>query len=346
MTPGSQTVSDIQNCLIIAEVAQAHDGSLGTAHAFIDAAARSGVDAIKFQTHIAAEESTRGEPWRVKFSRQDVTRYDYWRRMEFSEEQWCGLKAHATEKGLLFLSSPFSIAAVELLTRVGVAGWKIASGEVSNGPLFDRMAETGLPILLSTGMSDLNEIDAAVSQVQRRGLDLLLFQCTSKYPTPPDELGLNLIPEFARRYGCKVGLSDHSGTIYAGLGAVTLGARALEVHLTLSRDMFGPDVPVSLTPAELADLVRGVRFLERALAHPIDKNVMARSLDGMRQLFTKSVVVKASMDAGAVLTEADLSLKKPGTGFPPERLPSLIGRRLARAVEADHLLSESDLSTE
>src|SRR5918992_3358857 len=125
-------------CMIIAEVAQAHDGSLGMAHAFIDAIATTGADAVKFQTHIASAESTPTEPWRIQFSRQDTSRYDYWKRMEFTEAQWSGLKQHADERGLIFLSSPFSIEAVELLERVGVAAWKVASGEVSNRPLFEH----------------------------------------------------------------------------------------------------------------------------------------------------------------------------------------------------------------
>ena len=133
------------HALIIAEVAQAHDGSLGAAHAYIDAAARAGADAVKFQTHIAAAESSPAEPWRVKFSLQDATRYDYWRRMEFTEEQWAGLRMHADERGLQFLSSPFSVEAAQLLRRVGVSAWKIASGEVNNVPLFDFMLSTGLP---------------------------------------------------------------------------------------------------------------------------------------------------------------------------------------------------------
>src|SRR5688572_15214815 len=133
-------------CIVIGEVAQTHDGSLGMAHAFIDAIATAGADAVKFQTHIAAAESTSAEPWRVKFSGQDESRYAYWRRMEFVEEQWHGLRRHAAQRGLLFLSSPFSVEAVELLTRVGVAAWKVPSGEVGNPVLFDRMAATRLPV--------------------------------------------------------------------------------------------------------------------------------------------------------------------------------------------------------
>src|SRR4030095_1630017 len=150
-------------CLIIGEVAQAHDGSLGMAHAYIDAVANAGADAVKFQTHIAAAESTPGEPWRVKFSRQDTTRYDYWKRMEFSEEQWRGLADHANGRGLLFLSSGFSPEAVDLLERVGVPAWKVGSGEVSNPPLLAKMARTGKPVILSSGLSDWDELDAAVN---------------------------------------------------------------------------------------------------------------------------------------------------------------------------------------
>src|SRR5690242_6602660 len=169
-------------CLVIGEVALSHDGSLGLAHAFIDAIANSGADAVKFQTHIAAAESTLGEPWRVKFSKQDERRLDYWKRMEFTEEQWHGLKKHADERGLFFLSSPFSFEAVELLARVGVAAWKVASGEINNRPLFERMAATRWPFLISTGMSPIDEIDTAVHLVKEHQLPLAILQCTSVYP--------------------------------------------------------------------------------------------------------------------------------------------------------------------
>jgi N-acetylneuraminate synthase len=155
-------------CLVIGEVALTHDGSLGLAHAFIDAIANAGADAVKFQTHIAAAESTPSEPFRVKFS-DDPSRYAYWKRMEFTEQQWHGLAAHCRHHGLLFISSPFSIEAVDLLERVGQPIWKIASGEVSNASLLDRVCDTGAPVLLSTGMSPIEETDAAVARVRARG---------------------------------------------------------------------------------------------------------------------------------------------------------------------------------
>lgn len=332
-----------ERALLIAEVAQSHDGSLGQAHAFIDAIADAGADAVKFQTHIAEAESTPAEPWRVKFSKQDATRYEYWKRMEFTEEQWRGLKQHADERGLLFLSSPFSIEAVELLARVGTAAWKIASGEVSNTPMFERMAATGLPFLLSTGMSPLAEIDGAVARIRTRQLPLVVLQCTSMYPTPPEKLGLNLIPFFRERYQCPSGLSDHSGKIYAGLAAAALGAAVIEVHFTLSREMFGPDVPVSLTPAELRQLVDGVRFVEQAMAHPVDKDAMAREMEPMRQLFNKSIVARMDLEAGILLQPEHLAAKKPGTGIPAARLHELYGRRLKRSLQRDEFLNEQDL---
>jgi N-acetylneuraminate synthase len=330
------------NCLVIAEVAQAHDGSLGAAHAYIDAAARAGAGAVKFQTHIAAAESSLAEPWRVKFSMQDATRYDYWRRMEFTEEQWAGLRIHAEERGMLFLSSPFSVEAAELLRRVGVRAWKIASGEVNNAPLFDFIADTGLPVLLSTGMSSIAEIDRAVEQVRARRLPLTVLQCTTAYPCPEEKIGLNLLPFFRERYRCEVGLSDHSGKIYPGLAAVTLGARVLEVHVTFSRECFGPDVPASLTIAELTQLVEGVRFIEKTLRNPVDKDEAAAGMEPLRGIFTKSVAARSDLRAGAVLSMENLTLKKPGTGIPAERLRDLVGRTLRRPVQAGDFLSEAD----
>jgi N,N'-diacetyllegionaminate synthase len=341
--PTVRSVDSDQGCCIMAEVAQAHDGSLGMAHAYIDAAANAGADAIKFQTHIAAAESTPGEPWRVKFSPQDVTRYDYWKRMEFTEEQWHGLKMHADERGLKFLSSPFSVEAVELLMRVGVAAWKVASGEVSNTPMFERMVASGLPILLSTGMSPLSEIDANVQRVQAHGLPLTVLQCTSAYPCPPEKVGLNLIPVFRERYGCGVGLSDHSGTIYTGLAAATLGIDLLEVHITFSRELFGPDVPASITTAEMRQLVEGIRFIETMRANPVDKDAMAGEMTPLRDLFTKSVVARVNLPAGSILQAEHLTVKKPGTGIPASRLPELIGRTLRCSVQVDQLLQASDL---
>lgn len=333
-------------CWLIGEVAQAHDGSLGLAHAYIDAIAAAGADAVKFQTHIASAESTPAEPWRVKFSVQDESRYEYWRRMEFTEEQWAALCRHAHDRGLRFLSSPFSLEAVELLRRVGVAAWKVASGELEDGRLLEAMTRTRLPVLLSTGMSSLEQIDLAVERVRRTDLPLAVMQCTSAYPCPPDQVGLNLIPFFGERYGCATGISDHSGTIYPGLAAAALGAEIVEVHVTLSREMFGPDVSSSVTTGELRQLAEGVRFLESARKHPVDKSRMAEAMTPLRRLFTKSVVARIDLAEGTVLRSEHLTVKKPGTGIPADQLPELIGRRVVRHLNADELIHPHDVESD
>lgn len=330
-------------CFVIAEVGLTHDGSVGLAHAFIDAIAETGADGVKFQTHIAAAESTPSEPFRINFSHQDRTRYDYWQRMEFSQAQWQGLLEHAEEKGLVFLSSPFSIEAVELLDSIGMKVWKIPSGEVGNTSMLDRVAATGLPVILSSGMSPMSELDVAVKRIRSTDAPVAVLQCTTAYPCPPEKIGINLLDEFRERYQCPVGLSDHSGTIFAGLAASALGADILELHVTLSRDMFGPDVGASVTVGELRQLVAGIRFVERMRANPVDKDVAAQELTSLRNLFTKSVVVRTALEAGTVLGDEHLLGKKPGTGISATRLNEFIGRRLRRSVAADTLLAESDL---
>lgn len=333
-----------QRVAVIGEVGQAHDGSLGTAHAYIDAIADAGADAVKFQTHIAAAESRVDEPWRVKFSYADDTRYEYWQRMEFPAQAWAGLRQHADDRGLAFLSSPFSLEAVELLRRVGVAAWKVASGEVANPQLLNAVAQTGAPVLLSSGMSDWVELDDAVAQLRAAGAGpLAVLQCTSAYPVEPARVGLNVLSEIRERYGCAAGLSDHSGTIFPALGAVTLGGRMIEVHVTLSREMFGPDVAASVTTGELRQLVAGVRFLSAALASPVDKDQAARELAPMRALFGRSLVARHALPAGHVLAAEDLTAKKPAGGIPPTRLSSLIGHRLNRPLEPDVPLQDSDI---
>lgn len=324
--------------LVIGEVAQAHDGSLGTAHAFIDAIADAGADAVKFQTHIAAAESTPGEPWRVQFSPQDETRYEYWQRMEFTGEQWRGLRDHAVDRGLHFMSTPFSSEAVELLEGLDVAAWKVSSGEIANRALLAEMAATGRPVILSTGMSPWVEIDEAVAIVRDAGTPLVVLQCTTAYPTTAEQVGLNVIADLRERYGCPVGLSDHSATIYAGLAAFALGATVVEVHVTLSPRMFGPDVVASLTVEQLAQLVDGAGFIHRALGAPVDKDVEALSRTDLRALFTKSLVARRSLPAGHVLSAVDLVAKKPGTGIAPERLSEVVGLVLAEPLEADELV--------
>ena len=342
---GGHEIGYGKRCFVIGEVAQAHDGSLGMAHAFIDAVAAAGVDAVKFQTHIAEAESSPDEPWRIRFSPQDASRFDYWKRMEFRDDQWIDLKEHAERKGLVFLSSPFSEEAVDLLTRIGMPAWKVASGEVNNSLLLEKITQTRKPILLSTGMSPLSEIDGVVERFKSGGCPIAVMQCSSSYPTPPEKLGLNLLAEYRERYGCPVGLSDHSGTIFSGLAAAALGADILEVHVTLSREMFGPDVTASLTTSELGQLIEGVRFIERARACPIDKEAIATEFEGLRKIFTKSLFAAQDLPAGTRLKREHLVARKPGTGIAADQVDQIVGRRLVAEVKRGQMLKPGNLRT-
>jgi len=332
--------------LIIAEVAQAHDGSLGLAHTFIDSAAEAGADAIKFQTHIAAAESTLDEPFRVRFSPQDQTRSQYWQRMEFTPEQWQGLAAHARERGLIFLSSAFSLAAIELLSRIGMPAWKVGSGEFASPDLWREMANTGAPILFSTGMARHAEIAQAVAFFRASGLAFALMQCTSSYPTNLEAVGLNVIDELREEFDCPVGLSDHSGSIFPGLAALARGADLLEVHVTFDRRMFSPDVAASLTFDELKKVCQMRDALRTMDSYPVNKDAMAEQLVGMRGIFGKSLAPIRPLAAGTVLRPQMVVTKKPGGGIPLEAVGQISGRRLAHDVSPDRILRWSDLVEE
>ncbi len=329
--------------MIIAELAQAHEGSLGIAHSYIDALAETGVDAIKFQTHIADAESSIHEPFRVKFSYEDNTRIDYWRRMEFTPEQWAGLKAHCEEKGLEFISSPFSIAAVELLENLGVKHYKIGSGEVSNFLMLEKIAKTGKHIFVSSGMSSFAELDKSVAFLKENNSSFSLFQCTTAYPTQAAEWGLNVIGELKERYGVPVGFSDHSGNIYACLAATSLGADLLEFHAVFDKRMFGPDAKSSLTIDEAKSLVDGVRQIRTSLDSPIDKSDNSRFTE-LKNIFEKSLAVNKSLKTGHVLCIDDLEAKKPkGFGIDAKEFRSVVGKILTTDLVVGSFLTEKDI---
>lgn len=328
---------------IIAEVGQAHDGSLGTAHAYVDAAAEAGVDAVKFQTHIAAAESTRDEPFRVPFSYEDESRFDYWARMEFSLSQWRGLADHASARGMAFLSSAFSHAAVELLKDVDVPAWKVGSGEARSQELLNAMAATGKPILLSTGMSTYQEIQSSFSRCRQNGSPVALFQCTSKYPVAMEDVGLNVLDELRERFPCQVGLSDHSGTLWPSVAAMALGASLVEVHVVFHRAVFGPDVSSSITVDQLKELVAARDAIAAMRNHPVHKDVQVSAMEEVRSIFTKSLALVEDLPTGTVITREMLTMKKPGTGIPEASLDRVIGRRLVRPVTSDRLLRWEDL---
>lgn len=319
-------------CFVIAEVAQAHDGSLGMAHAYIDAVAKTGADAIKFQTHIAEEESSPDEPWRVKFSYQDETRYNYWKRTGFTKEQWLGLKQHADQAGLIFLSSPFSIAAIRLLDEIGTPMWKVASGETNSLYLLEEMVKTGKPIILSSGMSYIEELDERAKYFMESGVPWAILECTTAYPTQPEQIDLSQMILYRERYGCPVGLSDHSGTIFAGLAAAALGADIIEVHVCFSKELFGPDVCASITTEELKMLVDGTQFIDKMRKTKDSKDTRTAKLEELRKIFGKGIIAQSNIRKGERFTMDNIAFVKPSKGIAASLWKDVLGKTASREI--------------
>jgi N,N'-diacetyllegionaminate synthase len=328
---------------LIAEIAQAHDGSLGILHSYIDAVAKTGVQAIKFQMHIAEAESSIHEPFRVKFSKEDATRYDYWKRMEFSLDQWKEIKKHCDEAGLDFICSPFSNMAVDWLEEIGVHTYKVGSGEVNNLLLLEKITQTGKPIIISSGMSRFAELDQTVDFLKSKNAKFSILQCTTAYPTQPEQYGLNVIGELKERYNVPVGFSDHSSWVSTGVAAVALGAEIVEFHVVFHKEMFGPDTAASLTIMQVKLLVEAVNRIYIAQKNPIDKN-SSENFKELKSIFEKSLAINKDLPKGYTITFADLETKKPsGFGISAKRFKEVIGKKLNSNKTKWDFLNEEDL---
>ena len=331
----------MEKTYIITEIGSVHDGSLGNAKKMIEMIGLSGADAAKFQTHIASAETLRDAPMPSYFTGEP--RYEYFKRTSFTVEQWCIIKKTCQENNVAFISSPFSVEAVELLEKVNVDKYKIPSGEVTNTILLEEVAKTGREVVLSSGMSSWKELDDAVDILSRYHDKITILQCTSEYPCSYEKVGLNILQELKDRYSFPVGLSDHTLTPYASLAAVTLGATVIEKHLTFSRFMYGSDARNSMEPQEFTDLVKGIRAIEIMKQNPVDKNKATESLHEMKTVFEKSIVSLIDIPKGAIITSDMLGLKKPGTGLPAKRLKDIIGKKTSTFIAKDTLIKKLDL---
>ena len=333
-------ISNKSKPFIIAEVAQAHDGSLGQAFTFIDAVSSAGADAIKFQTHLAEYESSKFDKFRPgTFFPQDKTRFDYWKRMEFSSREWLKLKKYANKRGLSFLSSPFSIEAVDMLEEIKVPAWKIGSGEFFNTPLIERILKTKKPLLISTGLSSLKEIKKLSKTLDAKKAKYAFFQCNSEYPCPPERVGLNIIEELGTLLKCPIGFSDHSGEVASSLAAVTMGAKIIEVHVSLSEFGFGPDHTSSLTIDKLKSLVHGAKFIHTALSNPVNKDKSSKKTLATKKLFTRSLFASEDILPGMKLTEKNIRLKKPAGGLSFQDFSKLLGKKITKKEKCNEMLT-------
>lgn len=328
---------------MIAEIGQAHDGSLGLAHSYIDALADTGVNAVKFQVHIAEAESSIYEPFRTRFSYLDEKRMEYWKRIEFTPDQWHGLKIHCERKNLEFLATPSCLAAVDLLNDLGVDKIKVGSGDSNNLLLLQHILKAGKKIILSSGISSIDELDKTITFLKTRNGKFSLLQCTTAYPTTAQQWGLNVISELKNRYKIPVGFSDHSGDIFACLAAASLGAEILEFHVVFDNRMFGPDSKSSINIAQVTTLVQGVRQIEMALNNPVSKDNYAE-FSGLKDIFEKSLATTKNLPEGHRLTLDDLESKKPkNMGISANSYEGLVGKAINKNLSQWSFITENDL---
>lgn len=328
--------------ITIAEIGQAHEGSLGIAHSYIDALSKTGVNVVKFQTHIAHAESSINESFRVNFSYEDLTRYDYWKRMEFTPEQWASLKKHCEDVGLEFVSSPFSMEAVDLLESLGVKRFKIGSGEVENLLMLEHIAKTGKDIWLSSGMSSEIEIQKTIDFLTPHKNHISLFQCTTEYPTQANSWGLNVISDWKNSFNLPIGFSDHSGDIYACLSAAVVGAEFLEFHVVFDKQMFGPDAKASLDLKQTGQLILGLEQIQIALENPVDKNKTDKHQTN-KILFGKSLAARCDIQKGSHIIMDYLESKKPGNcGIAARDYKSIIGKKAIKDIPKGAFLTSED----
>jgi sialic acid synthase SpsE len=336
---GERRVGDGEPVLVIAEIGLNHNGDLDLARELIDLAVAAGADAVKFQKRTVDRCFTRAAleaPYAGPNS-FGATYGEHKAALELSEAVYRDLVKHAAERQALFLVTPFDEASADLVEDLGCPAFKIASHNLTNLPLLDHVARKRRPIVLSTGMADLDEVDAAVDTIRRHHDDLVLLQCTSAYPAPADQLNLRVIPALRERFGCLVGYSAHEpeeATLYA---AVALGACVLEKHFTKDRRLRGPDHAASVEPPELARAVAGIRAVSAALgsAH----KTVGDGERGNRRKHHRSVVSAVAIARGARIERAMLTTKAPGTGLPPRAIPDVVGRRARRDIPADTTLT-------
>lgn len=321
--------------LIIAEIGSVHDGSFGNAINLITLASKCGANAVKFQTHLADHESTLGAPSPSYFNLEP--RNAYFKRTSFSMSQWHDLKAHAESLNCIFLSSPFSVEALDILEGIGMPIYKIPSGEVSNTPLLERIAEFGKPVILSSGMSTWDELDVAVS-ILKNNCPTLIMQCSSQYPCLDTNVGLNVLGEMAARYDIPVGFSDHTLGLAAPIAAASLGAIAIEKHFTFSKSMYGSDAAHSMEPDEFKLLANSLQSVWTMLQHPVDKSICDDYRE-MKNIFEKSIVVSKSLASGDIIDMSSIAFKKPGNGIPASKYKSIIGKTVKCDLAPDTILS-------
>ena len=343
---GSRLIGRSQPCFIVAEAGVNHNGDPKLARELILTAARAGADAVKFQTFRTDEVVTADAP-KAEYQKQTTdageSQMEMIRKLELPLVIYPELRALAEEKGLVFLSTPFDVDSVDFLAELGVPAFKIPSGELTHPALLARIASKRKPLLISTGMSTLEEVANAVRLVQAQGAhDICLLQCTSNYPANAADVNLRAMVTMEETFEVPVGLSDHTEGVEVALAAVALGAAVIEKHLTLDRMMTGPDHAASMEPAEFQALIRGIRKVEKALGTGEKKPAVTEQ--NVARAARRSLVAARDIVGGAILTKQDIAFKRPGTGIAPALIGRVLGRHAVRTISAGTLLAWEDLA--
>jgi N,N'-diacetyllegionaminate synthase len=340
-----RTIGPGHPCFVIAEAGVNHNGSLEMAKALVDTAAAAGADAVKFQTFKAEKVISRSAPkadYQRKNTGCDGSQLEMARRLELSDEEHRLVFAHCRERDVLYLSSPFDDDSVNLLDSMGVAAFKIGSGELTNHALLETVARRGRPVLLSTGMADLREIRDAIDVLHANGNPpLALFHCVSSYPAPPLECNLAALDSLRSEFHVPVGWSDHTLGTHISVAAVARGANLVEKHFTLDRTLPGPDHVASLDPSALSELVRTIRDVEAAVGTEVKQRQASEA--NTAEVARRSIHAARDIPAGHVIGEQDIVLLRPGGGFPANARSRVLGRRAGRSILSGDMLRPEDV---
>jgi N-acetylneuraminate synthase/N,N'-diacetyllegionaminate synthase len=338
---GDRLIGKEEPCFIIAEAGVNHNGSIELAKKLIDAAKEAGADAVKFQTFKAENvvvKNVEKAEYQKKSTNSRESQYEMIKNLELSEYDFKKLADYAKEKEIMFLSSPFDKESVDLLYELDVPAFKIGSGEITNFPLLKHIARKGKPVILSTGMSTLGEVEEALNVIRSEGVeDVILLQCVSNYPTRIEDINLRAMGTLKQAFKVPVGLSDHTLGIIVPIAAVALGACVLEKHFTLDRNLPGPDHKASLEPDELKEMVNAIRDVEKALGKGIKRPTADE--EEIKKAARRSVVAKVDIPEGAVITEDMLDVKRPGTGIEPRYMEGVIGKIAEINIKKEDLIT-------
>lgn len=336
----NKMIGDSNPVFVIAEAGINHNGSLSIAKKLVNMAKKAGADCIKFQTHITEEEMTKTKILPGKISKKPL--WDIIKNCELTIDDEKKINQYCKEKKILFLSTPFSIPAVDRLEKIKMPAYKIGSGELTNLPFLKHIAKTKKPVILSTGMSELAEIKESVSLFKKSKTPLAILQTTSEYPCDYKDINLRVIDNFKKLFNIPVGISDHSLGIYTALGAVARGASIVEKHITLDKKMPGPDQKLSLEFEELSELVKGCRAIKLALGN--SKKILKKELPVLH-FARESIVTKEKISKGEIFSEENLTTKRPNTGqIPAKNFYKIIGKKAKRDIQKNKQLKRSDIT--